>query len=189
MRRYARTVKPDGGTEALGYHAGIIVSLTRPQQLLRANNRPGYVDDPHLRDSLRRGVRLLANMTMPNGQFPAIGDGRYGNPVEALYLGADVLQDAEVKGTLTRIGRYQIEKANGFHVSGLDTFTAVSDFEQRFLPKTPAQKWRPASSLFPDQGLTVLRDGDSPADEVYLAISHGTYGHSHPVLLGVTLFA
>ena len=126
---------------------------------------------------------------MPNGQFPAIGDGRYGNPVEALSLGSKVLRDAEVKGVLARIGEHQLGKEGAFHVPGLDTFAAVSDFKRNFLPNIRARTWRPTSCSFPDHGLTALRNGGSPSDEAYLAVSHGVHGHSHPDLLGVTLFA
>ena len=189
MRRYARTFKADGGTEALGYHAGILLSLTRPQRLLDANGRTGYLDDLKLRQGISRAMRLLARMTMPTGQFPAIGDARYGWPTEALAIGAELLKDEELKSVLVAVGEREIAKKGAFHVPGLPPFTDVAELKRGSLPGIPLKAWRPKSYVFPDQGLTALRRGDSLSDMVYMAVSHGVYGHSHPDFLGITLYA
>lgn len=189
MKHYARTFKADGGTEALGYHNGILLSLTLPQRLLATNGRQGYLGDPDLRKGVSHAMRLLARMTMPNGQFPAIGDARYADPVEALSIGAELLEDEELKSLLVAVGEQRIAKDGAFHVPGIPPFTTATELRATFLPQIPPKPWRPGSYLFPDQGLTVLRRGDSLSDMVYLAVSHGVYGHSHLDFLGITLFA
>jgi len=189
MKRYAHTFKADGGTEALGYHAGILASLIEPHRLLAANGRRGYLDDPKLRDGILRAMRLLARMTMPTGQFPAIGDTSYGWSVKPLSLGADLLDDEELKSALVAIGEHRIAKDGAFHVPGFSTFTTAAELRERFLSRAAIKPWYPKSYLFPDQGLTALRRGDSLSDTAYLAASHGVYGHSHPDFLGITLFA
>ncbi|MHC4400951.1 MAG: heparinase II/III family protein [Planctomycetota bacterium] len=189
MRRYAGTFKADGGTEALGYHSGILTSLIRPHRLLVANGRRGYLDDPKLREGISRAMLLLARMTMPSGQSPAIGDGRYGWPTDVLSVGAHLLDDEELKSALVAIGEYKIAKDGAFHVPGLSSFTTAEALREQFLPRVPLKVWRPASYMFPNQGLTALRCGDSLSDMIYMAVSHGVYGHSHPDFLGITVFA
>jgi len=189
MRRYAGTFKADGGTEALGYHSGILTSLTQPQRLLAANGRQGYLDDPKLREGISRAMLLLARMTMPSGQSPAIGDARYGWPTEVLSVGAHLLDDEELKSALVAVGTYKIAKDGAFHVPGLSSFTTAEALQEQFLPRVPLKAWRPKSYMFPNQGLTALRRGDSLSDMVYMAVSHGVYGHSHQDFLGITVFA
>ena len=189
MKRYARTFRPDGGTEALGYHSGIMLSLFHPHKLLVANGLPGYLDDPRLRDGVTRGMRLLARATMPGGRFPGIGDGSYAYPTESLVLGAELLDDPELQSAVLTIGGTRIETEGGLHVPGRPPARTADQLRDAFPPQAPIESWQPGSYAFPDHGLTVLRRGDSPAERVYLAVSHGVYGHSHLDFLGITLFA
>ena len=189
MKRYAQTFKPDGGTEALGYHNGIMLSLLRPHQLLVANGRTGYLADSELCDGITRGMHLMARMTMPSGRFPAIGDASYAYPTDSLVLGAELLGAPELRAAVISIGETRIAAEGALHVPGRRPVRTIGQLRDSFPPQVPAQTWHPASYTFPDQGLTVMRRGDSPADRVYLAISHGVYGHSHLDFLGITLFA
>lgn len=189
MKRYASAFKADGGTEALGYHRGILLSLLQPHELLAANGRPGYLDEPKLREGIARGLRILARMLMPDGRYPAIGDAFYGEPAEALALGCTLLQDTEVKGLLTALSSKAVADEGAFCIPGFPPFRTQAALDNRLLPGVAATPWAPRSYVFPDHGLTAFRHGTSPEDTVYLAVSHGVYGHSHLDFLGITLFA
>ncbi|MBT4820387.1 MAG: hypothetical protein HON70_32060, partial [Lentisphaerae bacterium] len=189
MKRYARTFKPDGGTEALGYHKGILNSLFRPHDLLVRNGHDGYLDSPELREGIARGLHILTRMTMPDGRYPAIGDAFYGRSDPPLLHGARLLQDQETKGLLLALGAQAIADRGAYCVTGFVPFRSQQELRDRLAPDTLHKPWVPRSYVFPHQGLSVLRRGGDLGSAVYLAVSHGVHGHSHPDFLGITLFA
>jgi hypothetical protein len=162
------------------------------------------------RDRLAAALRAPTLSALPDGAFPARKDSRYGvslaqpmylelweHGVAALLTSDQAEEASEVASWLRQLyalpappaelfdsylneaGEDQPPKRGRTDLSWWMLATMASE-----LP--PAEAWKPASALLPEQGLAILRDGDR-----YASLECGEYGggHGHPDRLHLTLHA
>ncbi|MFC1453001.1 alginate lyase family protein [Verrucomicrobiota bacterium] len=180
---------PDGGHRELctQYHKTGIRDIMFIEQVLRAQGKPYFTVVEPYRTKLLLTVKWLTSILMPDGSTAVLNSAAASNDwlVFALVVNRH-LRDAEVAWHVNR----------RFSRSYVPRQKAVPPLCVRILgpedkpdPTIPAAAPARMSTLFPDTGVAVLRDGwDASANVMVIDFGRPEGGHAYPARAGFSLY-